>query len=116
MGCRSSSTLSQRRHATNVKRLPITSSTGSRSFTPASSGADVGERRSAWLHAHRSINRLLARPVAPEVDDLPIVLLRIGEVGMAAFELGWGRRRLGHRGTRFLGCGYRFVDLLGSID
>jgi hypothetical protein len=35
---------------------------------------------------------------------------------MAASELGWGRRRLGHRGTRILGCGYRFVDLLGSID
>jgi hypothetical protein len=38
--------------------------------------------------SQRSFERLLTRSIALAVDNLPIVLLRIGEVHMAACELG----------------------------
>jgi len=41
---RSNSMLLHRQRATSVKRQPISSSTGSKSFTPTSSGAGIGRR------------------------------------------------------------------------
>jgi mannose-6-phosphate isomerase-like protein (cupin superfamily) len=66
--------------------------------------------------SQRSPDRLLARPIALQVYDFPIVLLGVGEVGMAAFELGRVHWRLRDRSAGVLGRGKCFVHLLGSID